>query len=85
MKSSKVSSKKGFLEECLTLKTETFSLRSLKEGWARMSLKAFDREEGEVSVGKVSMVAFSVCERRVEARDLRLSGLRAKRAMARFP
>lgn len=56
------------MEECLTLKTETLSLRSLKEGFARMSLKVLESESGEVSVGKVSMVALSVWERRVEAR-----------------
>lgn len=85
MKSSYVSSRKGFFEACLTLYTATFSLRSLNEDCARISLKALERESAEVSVGKVSMVALSVCERRVEARDLRLSGLRARRATARFP
>ena len=85
VKSSNVSSRNGFFEACLTLKIETLSLRFLNEGWARISLKALHREAGEVSVGNVSMVAFSVCDRSVDASDWSFSELRAKRAMARFP
>ena len=85
VKSSNVSSRNGFFEACLTLNIETLSLRFLNEGPARISLKALDREAGEVSVGKDSMVAFSVCNRSVEASDWSFSGFRARRATARFP
>lgn len=85
VKLSYVSSRNGFFEACLTLKTATLSFRPLNEACARISLKALVRESGDVSVGKVSIVALSVWERRVEARVLRLSGLRARRATARFP
>lgn len=64
---------------------ETFSFRPLKEELARISAKALERESGDVSVGNVSMVAFWVWDRRVEASDERRSGFRAKRATARLP
>lgn len=85
MKSSYVSSRKGFFEACLTLKTATFSFRPVNEDCVRMAWKAWEREAGEVSVGKVSMVALSVWDRRVAAREVRLSALRARRATARLP
>ena len=49
-----------------------------------MSEKAWESLSGEVSVGKAS-TGFGVEERRLLATAFRLSGLRAKRATARFP
>lgn len=61
------------------------SLRARKEGCVRMAAKVADREVGEVSVGKVSMMesgdaVLIFCE--TCSRD---SGRRARRAMARLP
>lgn len=49
-----------------------------------MSEKALESFSGEVSVGIVS-IGLLVDERSPEARELRFSGLRARRATARFP
>lgn len=49
-----------------------------------MAEKAWESAESDVSVGNVSM-GLLVEERRREARVFRLSGLRARRATARFP
>lgn len=67
------------------LKTPSWSLRSLKEGCERMEEKAAERLAGWVSVGKVSMTASGAEERREVANEVRFVGLRARRAMARFP
>lgn len=61
------------------------SLRAVKEGWARMAEKARVREAGEVSVGKVSMVAVGVLVLRPEWAVERVLGLRARSATARLP
>ena len=61
------------------------SLRDWKAEWVRIAVKVWAREEGDVSVGKVSrtesgLLAFRVLE--IVCRD---SGRRARRAMARLP
>ena len=61
------------------------SFRFLKTGVSRIERKVLEREVGEVSVGKVSNVPLGTSVRREVARDERLDGLRARRAMARFP
>ena len=50
-----------------------------------MARKVCEREAGDVSVGKVSNMPLGTSERRDAAREERLLGLRARRAMARFP
>ena len=85
MKSVWVSSRNDFLEECLTLKIASFSFRFLNESCAVIAENALERDSGEVSVGKVSMVEFGAEERRESAREDSLSGLRARRATARLP
>ena len=50
-----------------------------------MAENTWEREVGEVSVGKVSIVASGADWRRELAREERLSGLRASRATAKLP
>jgi len=80
-----VSSRKGFLEECLTLKIASFNFKSLNDLCVLMAEKALERDVGEVSVGKVSMVELGAEELREWAREERFSGFRARRATARLP
>lgn len=85
VKSVWVSSRKGFLEECLILKIATFNFRFLNESCVLIAEKALERDSGEISVGKVSMVELGAEERRESAREDSLSGLRARSATARLP
>ena len=57
MKSSKVSERKGFLEEFLTLKMESLRGRLAKEGWEAIWVKVFVREEGDVSCERSEALA----------------------------
>lgn len=57
----------------------------MKDEQARIARNAFERDAGDVSVGKVSNMPLGTSERRDAAREERLMGLRARRAMARFP
>lgn len=61
------------------------SLRVRKEGWVRMAAKVLESEDGEVSVGKVSMMASGEPVLSVCAICCRYSGRRARSAMARLP
>lgn len=60
------------------------SLRPAKEGCERIALKAFSRDEGEVSVGNVSITADGEVEKRFLRVAERVSSERARRATARF-
>ena len=84
MNCSYVSSRNGFLEECLIWKIAILSFRPLKAVCERISANALDNFSGDVSVGKVS-IAFGVESRRLFARASRFSGFRARRATARLP
>ena len=50
-----------------------------------MALKAWESEVGDVSVSKVSIVLSGELDLRFEDVEARVSGFRARRAMARLP
>jgi hypothetical protein len=85
VKSSLVSSKNGFLLECLILYIASFSFRPLKLPCAFISAKAFSRDAFEVSLGNASSIAFSLVERTLEMTVCRFSGRLARSATARLP
>ncbi len=64
MNSAWVSSRKGFLEECLTLKIASFNFKFSKDLCVLMAEKALARDLGDVSVGKVSMMELGALDLR---------------------
>lgn len=84
-KSSRVSSKNGFLELCLMLYIAMLSFRPWKLLCDLISAKAFSKEALEVSVGKDSRTADGLADRTFDMEAWMESGRRARRATARLP
>ncbi len=73
VKSVWVSSRKGFLEECLILKIATFNFRFLNESCVLIAEKALERDSGEISVGRFQWLSWG----------LRSGGSRRERTICR--
>lgn len=68
-KSSRVSSRNGFLDECLTLYTANFNLRLVKLSCDLISAKAFSIDALLVSEEKASRIASGLVERILDMTD----------------